>query len=125
MTALPMLTENAHGKFADDAVLPIQFFEQQRQGLSPELRLQLAIVESAVRDVFQYVAARDRRGRRLYREAIEYIYTDDYEWPSSFASCCLNLGMDPDYLRRGLDAAIRQRQGVPRARFFYRPAPRG
>ena len=47
-------------------------------------------------------AATGRRGRRLFREAEEWIMRDDLTWLCSFVNICHVLGVDPDYLREGL-----------------------
>ena len=53
-----------------------------------------------------------RRVQRLAREAEEWLFSDDARWPFSFVSICAALGLEPTYLRRGLQ---RWRQGQPHA----------
>lgn len=71
----------------------------QRQ---PECRLLWAVLENAVDAYMKHVAATGRRGKRLFREAEEWVWRDDPTWLCSFVSICHVLGVDPDYLRRGL-----------------------
>src|SRR5712692_10148719 len=68
----------------------------------PECHLLWAVLENGVREYMKYVAATSRRGKRLFREAEEWIMQDDPTWLCSFVSICHVLGLDPDYLRTGL-----------------------
>ena len=71
----------------------------QRQ---PECRLLWAVLENAVDAYMKYATATNRRGKRLFREAEEWIWRDDPTWLCSFVSICHVLGVDPGYVRRGL-----------------------
>jgi hypothetical protein len=71
----------------------------QRQ---PECRLLWAVLENAVDAYMKYAFAKNRRGKRLFREAQEWIWRDDPTWLCSFVSICNVLGVDPDYVRKGL-----------------------
>lgn len=71
----------------------------QRQ---PECRLLWAVLENAVDTYMKYATATNRRGKRLFREAEEWIWRDDPTWLCSFVSICNILGVEPEYLRRGL-----------------------
>ncbi len=68
----------------------------------PECRLLWAVLENAVNVYMKYATATGRRGRRLFHEAEDWIWRDDPTWFCSFVSICYVLGIDPDYLRRGL-----------------------
>jgi hypothetical protein len=68
----------------------------------PECRLLWAILENAIDIYMKYATATNRRGKRLFREAEEWIWRDDPTWLCSFVSICYVLGVEPDYLRRGL-----------------------
>jgi hypothetical protein len=70
--------------------------------LQPECRLLWAVMENAVEAYMKHVAATGRRGRRLFREAEEWIMRDDPTWLCSFVSICHVLGLDPDYVRSGI-----------------------
>lgn len=63
--------------------------------IMPEKRLLLAVLEEAVLTFQRHVRDEGRRGRRLFREASEWIGSNDATWP-----CRL-----PQHLRgdRGLD----------------------
>ena len=71
----------------------------QRQ---PECRLLWAVLENAVDTYMKNATATSRRGKRLFREAEEWIMQDDPTWLCSFISICHILELDPDYLRLGL-----------------------
>lgn len=71
----------------------------QRQ---PECRLLWAVLENAVDAYMKYATATNRRGKRLFREAEEWIWRDDPTWLCSFVSICHILGVEPEYVRRGL-----------------------
>lgn len=68
----------------------------------PECRLLWAVLENAVDAYMKYAFSTSRRGKRLFREAEEWIWRDDPTWLCSFTSICNVLGVDPDYVRRGL-----------------------
>jgi len=39
---------------------------------------------------------------RLFKEAEEWNFEDDHEWPFSFINICQAVDMNPKYLRKGL-----------------------
>jgi hypothetical protein len=70
--------------------------------LVPEKRLLLAVLEEAVVTFQRYATEQGRRGRRLFREAEEWMGSEELCWPCSFRNICDVLGLDPGYLRQGL-----------------------
>lgn len=68
----------------------------------PEKKLMLAVLEDAIACFQQYVCARDRKGKVLFKEAEHWFQDTNSDWPFSFANVCETLGFDPDYLRQGL-----------------------
>ena len=94
-----------------DSILPGQLIESYRLDASamPEKRLLLAVLEDAVITFQRYTTSTHRRGRRLFREAEEWIVSDDVCWACSFQNICDVLGFDSQYLRQGL-LAWRDRQ---------------
>lgn len=68
----------------------------------PECRLLWAVLKSGVETYMRYAGATGRRGKRLFREAEQWISADDHGWLCSFVSICHILGLDPEYLRTGL-----------------------
>jgi hypothetical protein len=85
-------------------VLPAQIFGKPGldASLVPEKRLLLAVLEEAVVTFQRYATEHGRRGRRLFREAEEWMGSEELFWPCSFRNICDVLGLDPGYLRQGL-----------------------
>lgn len=85
-------------------VLPSQLYGNATPDASvvPEKRLLLAVLEEAVVTFQRYSTDQGRRGRRLFREAEEWVSSDDICWPCSFRNICDALGLDAGYLRCGL-----------------------
>jgi hypothetical protein len=87
-----------------DTLLPSQYFAiLRRKGAhEPERRLVIAVLQDAV-DCFQkHFRARDQKARQLYRDAEDWICSEDRSWPFSFENVCDLLQINPEYLRRGL-----------------------
>jgi hypothetical protein len=92
-----------------DFVLPSQFFAVPRGGtrtVPGECRLLLAVLLEAVNCFKTHAGATDNRGRRLYREAEDWIMREDARSGGdarlSFAYVCEVLDLDPGFLRQGL-----------------------
>jgi hypothetical protein len=100
--------------FEPDSVLAPQFFatlRRQAPSKKGESQLVIAVLEDAVYCFQKYLSAKDPKGQRLFREASEWMMNPPLptrlvagnESPSlSFEYICEVLGLDPDYLRRGL-----------------------
>jgi hypothetical protein len=90
---------------ASAAVLPEQFYSPPaRQTGRGETALMRAVLEEAV-DCFQKQFVKSgRRAQRLAREAEEWFTTENLSWPFSFVNICAVLGLDPNYIRRGIKA---------------------
>src|SRR5437667_231553 len=58
------------------------------------------------------------RARRLLAEVEAWLASDASDWPFAFVSVCETLGLDPDYIRRGIRqwAARRKAVALGRAR---------
>ncbi len=105
------------GLFQPDTLLPSQFFDRvrRRSEHDGERRLMIAVLEDAVDVYRKQVGAQDARGQQLFREAEEWIEDADQSWLFSFQNICDVLGLDADYLRRGLrvwkERALEGRRG--------------
>ena len=90
--------------FEPDALMPEQFFAEmgKETGASNERSLMLAILKDAVECFQKYALARDPEGEELHREADEWIFSRDREWPFSFENICDVLGVSAGYVRSGL-----------------------
>jgi hypothetical protein len=96
--------ERGSGVFAPDTLLPGQYFDRIRRGkdLTGEQRLMIAVLELAVEDYMKHAAARDRLRQGLFAEADRWIESTDRSWLYAFETICDHLGLDVDYIRRGL-----------------------
>jgi hypothetical protein len=75
-----------------------------------EAALMCAVLEDAV-DCFQKQFSRaTRSAKHLGREAEQWLFIDDPNWPFSFLSICSVLDLCPEYIRQGLK---RWHGGVP------------
>src|SRR5262245_30751251 len=82
-------------------VLPAQLFGFALDAsLVPEKRLLLAVLEEAVVTFQRYATEQGRRGRRLFREAEEWMGSEELCWPCSFRNICDVLGLNSGYRRR-------------------------
>ena len=107
--------------FQSDVLIPDQYFEtlHSKAGLKPEKRLMLAVLEDAVACFRKHTAARSGSGKKLFAEAEEWFLEKDGDWSFSFESICGALGLDPEYLRRGLG-----RWKENNGRFSMKPSPK-
>jgi hypothetical protein len=90
-----------------DASLSEQFLSTFRRGepWEPEKALLIAILTDAIHDYRKYSRARNRDGQARFRDADRWIMGGDNQWVFSFKNVCELLGLDPDYIRRGVRAA--------------------
>jgi hypothetical protein len=90
--------------FQPDTILPFQYAELLRRKtyLEGEKRLIFAVLEDAVSCFQRHCAARDKKGRELFREAEAWIMNENDDQVFSFSNVCESLGINPEYLRRGL-----------------------
>jgi hypothetical protein len=87
-----------------DQVLPVQFHEiWQRGGIqTPERELAVSVLAQAAQDIEKCRVARHGRKRRIYREAYNWVASDDRSWPYSFLNLCDTLSLSPAFLRARL-----------------------
>jgi hypothetical protein len=91
--------------FEPDELMPDQFYATLKRSRSsdPELRLMAAILEDAVSCLAKDPRDCARPHRKSIEEAESWINAEGEEdWVFSFANVCESLGLDPNYLRRGL-----------------------
>ena len=91
--------------FEPETILPSQLLDASHLGAArqPEKRLMLAVLEDAVGTFQKYAGATSRRSRRLHAEAEEWFADQDVTWPFAFRNICQALGLEPEWLRRGLE----------------------
>jgi hypothetical protein len=87
-----------------DQLFFIQFFDtfRRRLYLEPERILVLAVLEDAVACLRKYACCPHGKGKRIFREAMDWLMIKDDDWPFSFDNVCETLGLDAEYVRRGL-----------------------
>ena len=98
------MADNTAKLFEPDALMPEQFFAGlgKEAGAMNERGLMLAILRDAVECFQKYALARDPQGEDLHRDAAEWIFSDEREWPFSFENICDVLGVSAEYIRAGL-----------------------
>jgi hypothetical protein len=113
------MEEKTFAMIANDAGARYQYFDTFRRSeyLEPEKALVLAILEDAIHCYRKFGAARNRAGRQQFREAEEWLMGGGDGSVFSFDSVCDLLGLDPQYVRRG----IRESAARPAAENAVRP----
>jgi hypothetical protein len=87
-----------------DAGTQQQYFDTFRRSehLEPERALLLAILEDAIHCYRKFAGARSRAGQEQFREAEQWLMDGGNGWVFAFDHVCDFLGLDPEYIRRGL-----------------------
>jgi len=90
--------------FQIDVLATEQYYAtfQRRLHLSPERILMLAILQDAVACYQCYVGSRHEGKRRLHAEAESWFLDEDRRHAFSFENVCDALGLNANFLRRGL-----------------------
>lgn len=98
------MEDKALAVFQPDILINAQYLATYRRRfyLQPEQVLMLAVLEDAVMCFQDNVTAVAPRKQMLFREAEEWIFNDDKSYLFSFDNICEGIGLNPDYLRRGL-----------------------
>ena len=98
------MSESQFYREGGDRAVVEQYFATFRRTeyLEPEKVLLLAVLQDAIDCYRKFSAARDRAGRDRFREAQSWISGADNRWVFGFANICDLLGLDPQYIRRGL-----------------------
>jgi hypothetical protein len=87
-----------------DILVSHEYLKTQLRTLpgEPEQVLLLAVLKDALETYQRFLNARTRVGRRLFREAEEWIWSEESDRVFAFVHICEMLGLDPGYLRRCL-----------------------
>jgi hypothetical protein len=87
-----------------DTLLSDQYFDNFRRKtyLEPEKQLLLAVLEDGINTFRDNIFAHGEKNKRLFREAEEWITAPDDDEVFSFVMICENLGINAEYVRRGL-----------------------
>jgi hypothetical protein len=104
--------------FEPDALIPAQYFATFRPegGLERERMLLLAVLADALECYKRYAHTRDPRGQQVFEETDEWLRSTDRSSLFAFESVCDALGIEADYLRRGLRQWREQRQVAVRSK---------
>ena len=96
-----------------DILLAIQYasMRESRQR-SPEKRLLIAVLKSALNDYQEAVRAGGRRHQ--LHDLEEWFFAGDDSWPFSFENLCTQLDLSPECIRANLAALAGGRHGPPR-----------
>ena len=116
-TVPPFGMQESHYSWSVERLLPEQYFVpawESAAAWTGERRLLLAVLQEAVHTFLTHHDARSARGQRLFREAQEWFWSEDCDWLYAFKSICLDLHLDPDYIRRGLQHWQRPIEPLPR-----------
>jgi len=87
-----------------EQILPVQFQDlwHRSRTLTPERLLAVAVLWQAAMDLRKFRYAPRRKKQRLYREAYQWVASNDRAWPYSFVNLCEMLSVSTQYLRREL-----------------------
>jgi hypothetical protein len=101
--------------FVPATVRPEQFYgsllsTHKKRG---EVALMCAVLDDALTCFQQQLVRRGQRPQRLAREAEKWFFSDDTHWPFSFVNICVALGLEPEYIRRGLKQWTHRRPAEP------------
>jgi hypothetical protein len=120
------LEEVAGPIFQPDTLLPSQFFTSLRQKVfvEGEKRLMAAVLADAVEVYMKQAFNTDPRAHQLFLDAEAWIFSDEPgPWFFSFNNISDMLGLEPEYIRRGLLEWRSKRVPTIRPSDAFRRAP--
>ncbi len=102
-------------QFQSDILAPYEYWQTYRSKRSrqPEIELMNAVLEDALLCYFKNLECRTRRQKKIFRETHEWFFNNDDDGLFTFESVCSHLGVDSDYVRRGLILYKRAHQPEP------------
>jgi hypothetical protein len=74
----------------------------RRAFTEPEMRLMLVVLQDALSCLDKYVLTRNRKGKMLFHETEDWVFTTNEDWVFSFNNICEALGFNPEYVRKGV-----------------------
>lgn len=89
------------GLFEPDVILPTQVAVRGQRAQGERL-LMVAVLEDAINCFQSNLFATHPKERQLFHEAEEWLMVERSDAPFSFRNVCTVIGLDPDYVRRGL-----------------------
>jgi hypothetical protein len=117
MRSAALVEERTPTPLEPDTLVPAQYFDRIGSDIAyqPEKRLMLAVLEEAIATFQRHVSSQTPRSIRLVQDVEEWAATTDHDWPYSFENICAGLGLESEYLRKGMadwKAAERRRAGI-------------
>lgn len=94
----------SHLMFPEEVILPEQLSSPLialKHGVGALIS---AVLIDAVICFKRHIKEKNPRSHRLGREAEEWFFRNDHEWPFSFISICDALNLDPGYIKRNTPA---------------------
>ena len=88
-------------RFIDEAAIGFRQ-ESCDRAADPRNRLMLAVLEDALVTFRRGLNSPKAEQRRLFHEVDRWVASGDTDWPFSFENICGCLGIEPDYISRGL-----------------------
>jgi hypothetical protein len=87
-----------------DMLAAQQFFNARRTGtlVQPEQALMRAVLQDAFESFQEHCAASSEERKQLFDDVQKWFFTGGSDWVFDFENICSVLGIDPDYLRKGL-----------------------
>lgn len=111
-----------------DTVLPSQFFAHLKEKgfIEGEKRLMAAVLADAVDCYMKHAFGHETRQRELFKEAETWLFEGGKSSHGffSFLEICDVLGLDADYVRRGLGDWRSRREPTMRAKDVFHRGPR-
>jgi hypothetical protein len=100
--------EETQEKILMSDLIPVQDNDpvSARLRMSGECQLLWAILEDAMECYTHYVNNPSENAHLQFREAEEWIDSEEEEWLCSFISICRAFQIEPDYLRGRLDERV-------------------
>jgi hypothetical protein len=111
---------NAANLMEPDVLVPHDYLRTQLRSLpaEPEQVLLLAVLKDGIETFQRLLNAKTTAAKRQFRETEEWIWSDESDRVFSFIHVCEMLGLNPDYLRRGLRIwSVNDQRGVAVANF--------
>jgi hypothetical protein len=91
--------------FVPDVLTPEQYYDSRRDDsrIAPVKRLMMAVLEDALRCFQNNADAKTGARKRLFSEAEQWLCGEGGDGPFSFETVCETLGIEPQFLRSGLN----------------------
>jgi hypothetical protein len=109
--------------FVPDVLTPEQFYDSRKDdsAIRPVKKLMMAILEDALRCFQNNADVKVGTRKRLFNEAEQWLCGEGGEGPFSFETVCETLGIEPQFLRKGLrEWRVQQLAGISAHRLARR-----